>query len=130
MKHLFEYFSKVPFVFLYDHCFGRLIERTLLNSKNVMAKAYLDIELTIEGIDRAGVTAVYNLYKDPFLESVKGAISNELLVHVEDVRIFHGFESLEDAQLYLLSKFFNTDFITSLKPYIIDNPNVRIYEVA
>ncbi|WP_312191707.1 hypothetical protein [Sphingobacterium sp.] len=95
-----------------------------------MAKAYLDIKLTIEGIDRAGVTAVYNLYKDPFLESVKGAISNELLVHVEDVRIFHGFESLEDAQLYLLSKFFNIDFITSLKPYIIGNPNVRIYEVA
>ncbi|MDM1295784.1 hypothetical protein HX021_15955 [Sphingobacterium sp. N143] len=95
-----------------------------------MAKAYLDIRLTIEGIDRAGISAVYNLYKEPFLRNVKGALTNELLVHVEDIRIFHGFRSMEDAQSYLLSKFFNTDFITSLKPYIIGNPNVKIYEVA
>jgi hypothetical protein len=32
-----------------------------------MAKAYLDITLRIIGIDRAGISAVYNLYKGPFL---------------------------------------------------------------
>jgi len=95
-----------------------------------MAKAYLDILLTIQGIDRAGVTAVYNLYKEPFLETVNGALSNELLIHIDDLRIIHGFKSMEDAQYYLLSKFFTSDYITSLKPYIIGNPNVKIYEVA
>lgn len=95
-----------------------------------MVKAYLDISLTIEGLDRAGITAVYNLYKEPFLATAKGALCNELWVHIEDVRILHGFSSLEDAQGYLVSKLFNTDFITSLKPYMIGNPNVKIYQVA
>lgn len=95
-----------------------------------MAKAYLDIKLTVEGLDRAGITAVYNLYKAPFLNTVKGALSNELLIHIEELRICHGFESMEDAQLYLLSKYFNTHFITSLKPYLIGSPNVKIYEVG
>ncbi|OJZ05771.1 hypothetical protein [Sphingobacterium sp. 40-24] len=94
-----------------------------------MASAYLDISLTIEGLDRAGITAVFNLYKEPFLTTVKGALCNELWVHIEDVRILHGFNSLEEAQGYLVSKLFNTDFMTSLKPYIIGNPNIKIYQV-
>lgn len=95
-----------------------------------MTKAYLEISLTIEGLDRAGITAVYNMYKEPFLTTVKGALCNELWVHVEDVRILHGFCSMEDAQGYLVSRLFNADFIMSLKPYIIGNPNIKIYQVA
>lgn len=95
-----------------------------------MVRAYLDISLTIEGLDRAGITAVFNMYKGPFLSTVKGALYNELWIHVEDVRILHGFSSMEDAQEYLVSKLFNTDFITSLKPYMIGNPNIKIYQVA
>jgi len=104
--------------------------RYFVKNEKVMAKAYLDIILTIQGLDRAGVTAVYNLYKEPFLKTVNGALSDELLIHIDDLRILQGFKSREDAQCYFLSKFCTSDFITSLKPDIIGNPNVKIYEVS
>lgn len=96
-----------------------------------MAKAYLEITLTIDGIDRAGVTAVYSLYKEPFLQTVKGALSKELLTHTASVQVLHGFDSFEHAQEYLMSDLFNQDVVTSLKPYLIKGePDIKIYNVA
>ncbi|WP_345232897.1 hypothetical protein [Olivibacter ginsenosidimutans] len=95
-----------------------------------MAKAYLEITLTIDGIDRAGVAGVYNLYKEPFLKTIKGALSKELLIHTDDIQVLHRFDSVENAQEYLMSNLFNHDVVTSLKPYLKGEPNIKIYSVA
>lgn len=95
-----------------------------------MSKAYLEITLTVGGIDRAGAACVYNLYKEPFLRTVRGALSQELLIHTDNIRLLHGFESVESAQEYLMSSLFNRDVITSLKPYLTGEPDIRIYTVV
>jgi hypothetical protein len=95
-----------------------------------MAKAYLEINLKIDDADRSNAAGVYNKYKAPFLENISGALSKELLVHTEDVQVLHGFDSVENAQAYLLSDLFNEDVVAALKPYLQDNPDVRIYSVA
>ncbi|MBF9255796.1 hypothetical protein I2I11_21030 [Pontibacter sp. 172403-2] len=95
-----------------------------------MAKAYLEITLKIDAADREGAAGVYNQYKGPFLETIPGALSKELLVHVEDVQVLHGFDSAENAQVYLLSDLFNNDVVVALKPYLKDDPDVRVYTVA
>lgn len=97
---------------------------------NRIAKAYLEITLTIEGLDRAGVAGVYALYKKPFLTNIKGALSQKLLVHVEEMQLLHGFDSLENAQEYLLSSFFNRDVLVSLQPYLKGRPDIKIYSVV
>ncbi|WP_312191709.1 hypothetical protein [Sphingobacterium sp.] len=95
-----------------------------------MAKSYLEITLKVDNADRANAAGVYNQYKAPFLENIKGATSKELLIRDEDVQVLHGFESAEDAQNYLSTDLFNNDVVTALKPYLKDNPDVRIYTVA
>lgn len=94
-----------------------------------MAKAYLEISLKINDADRENAAGVYNQYKAPFLEQIKGAISKELLIRDEDVQVLHGFESTQDAENYLSSDLFNKDVVVALKPYLQDNPDVRIYSV-
>ena len=95
-----------------------------------MAKAYLEITLKIDNENRANAGGVYAKYKAPFLENIKGATSKELLIREDDVQVLHGFESAEDAQNYLSSDLFNNDVVTGLKPYLKENPDVRIYTVA
>jgi hypothetical protein len=95
-----------------------------------MAKAYLAISLKVDETDRGNAAGVYNKYKAPFLENIKGALSKELLVRAEDVQVLHGFESAADAQAYLTSELFNNDVVVALKPYLKDTPDVRIYTVA
>ncbi|WP_409149870.1 hypothetical protein [Sphingobacterium sp. BS-2] len=95
-----------------------------------MAKAYLVITLTIDGMDGAGAAAVYFLYKQPFLETIKGALSKELLNHIDDVQLLHGFDCVENAQEYLMSDFFKKNVVTSLKPYLKGKPDIKIYSVS
>ena len=95
-----------------------------------MKKAYLEITLKIDNADRASATAIYNKYKTVFLETIEGALSKELLIHTEDVQVLHRFDSVENAQAYLLSELFNNDVVIALKPYLRDQPNVKIYETA
>lgn len=95
-----------------------------------MTKAYLQISLKIDNADRANAAGVYNQYKVPFLETITGALSKELLVHAEDVQVLHGFDSVENAQDYLLSKLFNNDVVVALKPYLKSNPDIKIYTVV
>jgi hypothetical protein len=94
-----------------------------------MEKSYLQISLKIDNSDRANAAGVYNKYKSPFLKDIKGATSKELLIRDEDVQVLHGFESAEDAKAYLSSDLFNNDVVIALKPYLKDNPDVRIYTV-
>jgi hypothetical protein len=95
-----------------------------------MAKAYLAITLKINDADRANAAGVYTKYKAPFLDFINGALSKELLVRQEDVQVLHLFESIADAQAYLNSELFTNDVVVALKPYLKDNPDVRIYSVA
>jgi hypothetical protein len=95
-----------------------------------MIKAYLEITLKIAGNDRGNAATVYQKYKEPFLQTIKGAISKELLVRNEDVQVLHGFESAEDAQAYLSSELFNNDVVVALSAYLKDTPGVSIYTVA
>lgn len=86
-----------------------------------MAKAYLEITLKVDNADRKNAAGVYNQYKAPFLKTITGALSKELLVHVEDVQVLHGFNSAENAQEYLMSDLFNNDVVVALKPYLKAN---------
>jgi hypothetical protein len=95
-----------------------------------MAKVYLEIILKIGESDRNSAAGVYNKYKTPFLHSIKGATSKELLIRNDDVQVLHGFGSVTDAQAYLTSDLFNKDVVVALKPYLKDNPDIRIYSVV
>lgn len=95
-----------------------------------MTKAYLEITLKIDDADRPNAAGVYNQYKAPFLETIKGALSKELLIHAEEVQVLHGFDSAENAQNYLSSQLFENDVVETLKPYLKANPVIKIYNVA
>jgi hypothetical protein len=92
-----------------------------------MARAYLQITLRIENQNRNAAAQVYLAYRDPFLKTIPGAVSKELLVRDEDVQVLHGFETAEQAGTYLKSSLFVNDVVTALKPYLAADPEVRIY---
>ena len=58
-----------------------------------MTKAYLEITMKVSGADRAKAGAVYAKYKQPFLTTIAGAESKDLLLRGEDVQVLHGFDS-------------------------------------
>ncbi len=92
-----------------------------------MPKAYLEITLNIDEGDRASAGAVYAKFKDPFLKTIAGAKSKELLLRAEDVQVLHGFDTQAAAQDYLSSTLFNKDVVTELAPYLKSDPDIRIY---
>ena len=73
---------------------------------------------------------MYKKYKHPFLTTIAGAKSKELLVRDEDVQVLHGFDSAASAKNYLNSPLFNQDVVGALKPLLDAAPDVRIYQVA
>ncbi len=93
-----------------------------------MSTAYLEITLQIAPENRPAAAAVYTKFKRPFLETVGGALTKELLLRSDDVQVLHGFTAKADAEAYLESKIFAEDVVTSLKPYLAAAPEVRIYE--
>ena len=93
-----------------------------------MNKAYLEITLKVSAADRARAGAVYAKYKAPFLATVPGAESKDLLVRDEDVQVLHTFASRTAAESYLGSKLFGNDVVEALKPYLTADPEIRIYE--
>jgi hypothetical protein len=98
----------------------------------LMAKAqtaYLEISLKIDAADRPAAAAIYTKYKQPFLTTITGATSKELLIRDEDVQVLHGFKTVEDARGYLKSDLFNTDVVKALAPLLKADPEVRIYSV-
>lgn len=92
--------------------------------------AYLQITLDISEKNRAAAAGVYQKYKAPFLDTIDGAESKELLVRDEDVQVLHGFKTVKQAEAYLSSELFNKDVVEALKPYLNSAPDVRIYSVV
>jgi len=95
-----------------------------------MSKAYLKIALKISEANRPAAAGVYSKYKQPFLDTIKGAVSKELLIRKENVAVLHGFNTAAEAESYLTSKLFSNDVVTGLKPFLEDSPVVEIYTVA
>jgi len=93
-----------------------------------MNKAYLEITLKVSAADRARAGAVYAKYKAPFLATVPGAESKDLLVRDEDVQVLHTFASRAAAESYLASRLFGDDVVRELKPCLAAQPEIRIYE--
>ncbi|BEJ34651.1 TPA: hypothetical protein I8385_005101 [Citrobacter freundii] len=91
--------------------------------------AYLQITLDISNENRAAAAGVYQKYKKPFLTTIEGATSKELLVRDEDVQVLHGFKTVAQAQAYLSSPLFTQDVVAGLKPYLNSAPDVRIFDV-
>ena len=91
---------------------------------------YLQITLRISSSNRPAAAGVYQRYKAPFLETVPGAKSKELLVRDEDVQVLHGFETAQQASAYLKTDLFNADVVAALKPLLDAAPDVRIYQAA
>ena len=52
---------------------------------------YLQITLKIAAANRPAAAGVYQQFKGPFLATIAGAKSKELLVRDEDVQVLHGF---------------------------------------
>jgi len=91
---------------------------------------YLQITLKIAPVNRATAAGVYQRYKAPFLNTIAGAKSKELLVRDEDVEVLHGFDTAEQANAYLKSHLFSAHFVGALKPLLDAEPDVRIYKAA
>ena len=95
-----------------------------------MGNAYLEITLKIDQQDRPKAAAVYQKYKQPFLDKINGSESKILLVREDDVQVLHGFDSPGSAEAYLSSELFNQDVVSELAPLLKADPEMRIYSVA
>lgn len=93
-------------------------------------KAYLEITMWIKEENRSAAAKVYTDYREPFLKTIKGALSKNLLVREEDVQVLHGFDSVENAKAYLESEMFKNDVVTGLSPLFEKEPCIKIFEVA
>lgn len=93
-------------------------------------KAYLQITMKISNYNRPAAAKVYTDYRQPFLDSINGALTKDLLIRDEDVQVLHGFDSAENAQAYLSSELFQNDVFVGLKPLWDADPEVKIYTVA
>lgn len=92
--------------------------------------AYLEITMKISEKNRPAAAKVYTDYCQPFLDTINGALTKNLLVRDEDVQVLHGFDSAENAQAYLSSELFKNDVFVGLKPLWDADPEVKIYSVA
>lgn len=91
---------------------------------------YLQITMKIAAPNRAAAAQVYERFKSPFLDTVAGARSKELLVRDEDVQVLHGFETADQVHAYLKSRLFTADVVVALEPLLDAPPEVRIYAEA
>lgn len=92
--------------------------------------AYLEITMKINDSNRPVAAKVYTNYRGPFLETIEGALTKDLLIRDEDVQVLHGFDSVEHAKAYLTSTMFQNDVFVGLKPLWSADPEVKIYNVA
>jgi hypothetical protein len=92
--------------------------------------AFLEITLKIEDANRPAAVGVYSKYKQPFLTTIDGATSKDLLVRTDDVQVIHGFETEAQATAYLTSELFSKDIVGELGPLLAETPEVRVYSSA
>lgn len=93
-------------------------------------KAYLEITMKIDEEKRSAAAKVYSDYRGPFLKTIEGALTKNLLLRDEDVQVLHGFDTREHAEAYLSSALFRNDVFTALKEFWSAEPEVRIYSVS
>lgn len=93
-------------------------------------KAYLEIIMKINPENREAAAKVYNDYRQPFLDNIKGTLTKELLIRDEDVQVIHGFDSMENAKAYLETEMFENDVAKGLQPTWADEPDIRFYTKA
>ena len=93
-------------------------------------KAYLEITMKIEDSNRPAAAKVYTDYRQPFLDTIEGALTKNLLIRDEDVQVLHEFDSAEHAQAYLSNAMFQNDVFVGLKPLWSADPEVKIYSKA
>ena len=91
---------------------------------------YLEITLTVRAENRPSAAAVFYRFKQPFLDTVAGALSKELLVREADVQVLHVFDTPDHAAAYLDSALFASDIVAELAPLLAADPEIRIYQVA
>jgi len=91
---------------------------------------YLEITLKIAPANRPAAGGVYQRYKEPFLTTIAGAKSKQLLVRDDDVQVLHGFDTSEQASAYLKTGLFTADVVGALSPLLDAAPDVRIYKAA
>ena len=94
------------------------------------ASAFLEITMKVSENDRSAAAGVYIKYRQPFLDTITGAVSKQLLVREDDVQVLHGFASVAEAEGYLKSDLFNQDVVVELKPFFQAAPEIRIYSVV
>ena len=73
--------------------------------------AYLEITMKISEENRPAAAKVYTDYRQPFLDTIKGAVTKDLLIRNEDVQVLH-------------------DVFVGLKPLWSADPDVKIYSKA
>ena len=93
-----------------------------------MKKAFLEITMKVSDANRPKAGAIYAKYKAPFLNTIRGAETKDLLLRDEDVQVLHSFDSRTSAESYLTSQLFGSDIVNELRPYLSADPEIRIYE--
>ncbi len=106
----------------------QMLNQTQFSIRELIMQTYLQVTLEVANKNRDAAVEVYKKYKDPFLNTVPGAQSKDLLVRNEDVQVLHGFSSTEAAESYLKSDLFNKDVVSALTPLLDAAPEIRIYE--
>lgn len=91
---------------------------------------YMQITLKVAPANRPAAAGVYQRYRAPFLDTVAGARSKELLLRDDDVQVLHGFDTAAQADAYLKSRLFTTDIVEALSPLLAAAPDIRIYQQA
>jgi hypothetical protein len=91
---------------------------------------YLQITLKIAPSNRPAAVGVYQKYRAPFLETVAGAKSKDLLVRDDDVQVLHSFDTAAHANAYLKTPLFSSDVVSALKPFLDAAPDIRVYQAA
>lgn len=92
--------------------------------------AYLEITMKIDNNNRQAASKVYTDYRGPFLVTIEGALTKDLLIRDEDVQVLHGFDTVEHAKAYLSSEMFKNDVFVGLQSLWNADPEVKIYSVA
>ena len=89
---------------------------------------YLQITLKVAPANRPAAAGVYQQYREPFLKTIAGAKSKDLLIRDEDVQVLHTFDTAQQASAYLKTPLFSSDVVSALKPLLDAAPDIRIYQ--
>ena len=93
-------------------------------------KAYLQVTMKINAENRPAAAHIYTTYRQPFLDTIPGALTKELLIRDEDVQVIHGFDSMDHARAYLGSALFREKVAPGLQPTWAEAPDIRFYSVG